>query len=166
MIRKIAALAAACAFAMPARAIDGIGVELGRGEDDTNLLRIFVTDRWREAARALGGDWQFAGYWEISAGVWDNKDESSADLGATPVFRFERRSLYVEGAVGFHLVQTHVSASRTFSTAFQFGDHIGIGMRGREYDVGIALQHLSNASIRHPNPGINFILVRFQYHLP
>jgi len=165
MIRKIAALAAACAFALPARAIDGIGVELGRGEDHTNLLRIFVTDRWREAARALGGDWQFAGYWEISAGVWDNKEESSADLGATPVFRFERRSLYVEGAIGFHLVQTHVSASRTFSTAFQFGDHIGFGLRSRHWDWSLRLQHLSNASIRRPNPGINFVLLRLQYDL-
>ena len=165
MIRKIAALAAACAFALPARAIDGIAAELGRGEDHTNLLRIAVTDRWREVPRELGAGWSFAGYWEISTGVWDNSHESTADVAATPVFRFERSSFYVEGAIGFHLVQTHVSASRTFSTAFQFGDHIGAGLRSRHWDWSMRLQHLSNASIRRPNPGINFLLLRLQYDL-
>jgi len=165
MIRKIAALAAACAFALPAGAVDGMAAELGRGEDETHLLRIAVTDRWREAPRELGGGWFFDGYWELSAGVWDNRVESTADVGLTPVFRFVRSSFYVEGAVGFHLVQSQISASRIFSTAFQFGDHVGAGLRSRHWDWSLRLQHLSNASIRRPNPGINFLLLRLQYEL-
>jgi len=31
--------------------------------------------------------------------------------------------------------------------------------------VGIRVQHLSNGSLRDPNPGINFVLMRLQYDL-
>ena len=171
MIRKIGGAAgAALVFFLtsPVHAIDGFAVEAGHGDDSTALLRVSFTDRWRKGDPVLGDRWRLAGYWEVGAGVWDNKDESTADVFATPVFRFERERFYVEAAVGFHLVQTHISAHRTFSTAFQFGDHLGAGMRfgpGRRYDLGLRVQHLSNGGVRSPNPGINFLLVRLQYDL-
>ena len=139
-------------------------MELGYGEDRTYLLRLALQERW-EKKTPFDGQWHFAGYWDFSFAVWDNRDASTADLGVTPVIRFERDAGYVEAAIGAHLVQRRISRDRIFSTAFQFGDHIGLGMRGRDIDVGVAFQHLSNASIRRPNPGINFVIVRLQYHL-
>jgi hypothetical protein len=170
MIRKIAATAAACilsAFAPAACCLDGVSLEIGRGDDQTTVLRVAVQDQWRERLPPVS-DWRLAGYWELSAAAWDNHDESSADLGLTPVFRIERASAYVEAAIGFHLVQTRISAARVFSTAFQFGDHLGAGIRfgpGGRYDLGMRLQHISNGGIRRPNPGINFLLLRFQYNI-
>jgi len=169
MIRKTAAAAAAvciysCLCSCAAHAIDSAAVEIGYGDDRTVLLRLSVQELWQKEMR-LGQAWRLAGYWDVSAALWDNPDASTADIGLTPVFRFERERLYVEAAIGMHLVQRRISQHRVFSTAFQFGDHIGIGMRARDYDAGIALQHLSNASIRHPNPGINFILLRYQHYL-
>jgi lipid A 3-O-deacylase len=164
MIRKTAAFAAAMVFSFAAHALDGTAVEVGYGDDRTVLLRLSVHDRWQKEMK-LGEAWRLAGYWDVAVAIWDNTDASTADIGLTPVFRFEREHLYVEAAIGMHLVQRRISQHRVFSTAFQFGDHIGIGMRGRDYDLGLALQHLSNASIRHPNPGINFILVRYQHYL-
>jgi lipid A 3-O-deacylase len=167
MIRKITALAAAWLFASPALGVDAVALELGGGEEHTSLLRIAVVDFWRDRPRPFG-DWRFDGYWEFSAAVWDNPEESTANIGATPVFRLARGSGYVEGAIGFHLVQTRISAERVFGTSFQFGDHIGAGFyfgEDRRFDLGLRLQHLSNAGIRHPNPGINFVLIRLQYRL-
>ena len=164
MIRKIAALAAACVVSSSGYCVGGVSLELGRGDDQTNVLRIAVQDKWRKQ-EAAAPSWRLAGYWELSAGAWDNHDESTADVGLTPVFRIERESLYVEAAIGLHLVQTRISAARIFSTSFQFGDHLGAGMRFDKYDFGIRLQHISNGGIRRPNPGINFLLVRFQYNL-
>jgi lipid A 3-O-deacylase len=175
MIRKIGAMAVAGAlfflaslFVAPgAHAVDGLVLEAGRGDDQTYLVRIGFIDEWRKRERG-GHEWHLAGYWEFTAGLWDNKDESTADLGATPVFRLQRKAIYVEGAIGFHLVSTRISAARVFSTAFQFGDHLGAGMRfgpGRRYDLGMRVQHLSNGGLRKPNPGINFLLVRLQYDL-
>jgi lipid A 3-O-deacylase len=175
MIRKIGAVAGAAVlfflaclfFVRDARALDGVSVQAGRGDDRTYLLRVAVTDQWRERGPAPSG-WTLAGYWEFAAGLWDNTNESTAELAATPVFRFERQAIYVEGAIGFHLVSTRISSARVFSTAFQFGDHLGAGMRfgpGRRYDLGMRIQHLSNGGVRSPNPGINFLLVRLQYDL-
>jgi lipid A 3-O-deacylase len=164
MIRKIAAAAAACVLSSTGYCVDGMVVEIGRGDDRTSLLRVAVIDYWHDRPEGMR-DWRLAGYWELAAGAWDNHDESTADVGLTPVFRIERESLYLEAAIGLHLVQTRISAARVFSTSFQFGDHLGAGMRFDKYDFGIRLQHISNGGIRRPNPGINFLLVRFQYNL-
>jgi lipid A 3-O-deacylase len=168
MIRKIAAAAAGVALFFLASAscfaLDGVALELGRGEESTNLLRVSLTDSWRKRV-PLGDTWRLAGYWELTAGVWDNRDDSTAEVALTPVFRVERGRFYLEGAIGFHLVQTHISAERTFSTAFQFGDHLGAGFHFGRYDLALRVQHLSNGGLRDPNPGINFVLVRLQYAL-
>jgi lipid A 3-O-deacylase len=165
MIRAIAAAAAACAFCSAAQAVDGVAIEVGRGDDRTNLLRLALTDQWRKRTTPIP-EWRLAGYWELSAGAWDNHDESTADIGLTPVFRIERSRLYLEAAIGLHLVQARISAHRTFSTALQFGDHLGAGFyAGKKYDFGVRVQHLSNGGIAKPNPGVNFLLVRLQYAL-
>jgi hypothetical protein len=164
MIRKIAVAAAAGLICSTGHCVDGVSVEVGRGDDRTSLLRVSVVDFWRKRA-APAPVWRLAGYWDFSAAVWDNADESTADVGITPVFRFERSWYYVEAAVGVHFVQAHISAHRTFSTALQFGDHVGLGVRSGRYDVSARIQHLSNGGVSSPNPGINFVLVRLQYHL-
>jgi hypothetical protein len=168
MIRKIAlALGAGTLIAASpaAFALDGASAEFGRGEDSTNLLRISLVDKWRKKQPPAGPDWRLAGYWDLSLAVWDNRDETTADVGFTPVFRIERRSLYLEAALGFHLVQTRVSADRVFSSAFQFAEHLGAGFITGRYTFGVHVQHLSNGGISDPNPGINFVLLRLQYHL-
>ena len=92
------------------------------------------------------------------------------DVGLTPVFRYAHaaRGPYFEGAVGFHVLSdSHITRRLDFSTRFQFGDHVGAGLRlgaNREYDLSLRLQHLSNAGIRNPNPGVNFLQLRFQHH--
>jgi hypothetical protein len=165
MIRKTAAAAALCFLASRGYCVDGVAVEVGRGDDRTSLLRVALTDAWRKRALPPGPEWYLAGYWELSAGVWDNRDESTAEIGFAPVFRIERRSLYLEGAIGVHLVQAHISAARTFSTALQFAEHLGAGFHSGRYDFGLRVQHISNGHLDEPNPGINFLLVRLQYAL-
>jgi len=71
----------------------------------------------------------------------------------------------LEAAVGVHLVQTHISAHRSFSTALQFGDHLGAGIHSGKYDFGVRVQHISNGGFHSPNPGINFVTVQMNYNL-
>lgn len=176
MIRKNVAAAAAAvglAAAAPASAAtyaDGIALEAGRGNDDTNLLRISVQSDWSVDWVTARG-WRLGGYWELALGGWDN-DTSIGDFALTPVFRFARQTgelkPYVEAAIGFHVLSHHISADRNFATNFQFGDHLGAGMRFGEsgrYDLGVRVQHISNGGIAQPNPGINFVIVRFQYQM-
>ena len=59
-----------------------------------------------------------------------------------------------------------MNSERRFGTRFQYGDHIGVGVRygpRYRYDLGVRLQHLSNGGLADPNPGINFVQVRLAY---
>ena len=131
-------------------------MELGRASDgDLNLVRGGV--QWQSSHRWL--------YWDLSFGGWTGGHGPVYDLGFTPVARWGR-SPYLEGGVGAHVLSDlDVGTGHDLSTRFQFGDHLGVGMRFGNYDLGLRLQHLSNGGIRNPNPGINFVELRLQYHL-
>ena len=176
MIRKSAGLAglAAIFLCTAAHAADGLSVELGHNHE-LRLWRIGVQSDW-ERTWSAGRTWEIGGYWDFAFGGWRNGEGTLYDVGVTPVFRLRRRapswpspSPYLEAAIGFHLLSDlEISSDRIFSTKFQFGDHIGAGMRfgprGR-YDLSVRLQHLSNGGIRRPNPGVDFIQIRLSYHL-
>jgi lipid A 3-O-deacylase len=182
MIRK-SALAAALALGAisNAQALDGLSFERGRGDENTDLWRAGAQWKWQRrwfADRA----WTLGAYWDLQAGRWsgplksgqpDAQRQDVWNIGITPVFRLERAERtplvpYVEGAIGFHLLSDlRVNFRRLFSTHFQYGDHLGAGVRfgpDYRYDVSLRLQHLSNGGLARPNPGINFLLLRVAYH--
>jgi hypothetical protein len=162
-----------------AHAVDSVSIEAGRSfggrGDDTNMGRIGVQWDWN-VKWFDQGSWYLTGYWDLSLGYWNTDDtlddHDVVDIGITPTFRLRSAATsgfapYVELAVGAHyLSDKDISDRRRFSTNFQFGDHIGLGFmfgdKG-QYDLSYRLQHLSNASIDSPNPGINFNQIRFQY---
>ena len=167
-------LAVACLlFGHPALAVDGVAFEAGNG-DSVAMARIAVQWDWDQ--RWLKGEtWHLGGYWDLGLGRWwrdalPGQNDEIVEIGLTPVFRFQRNDLkgaYVEAAVGFHLLSETGIGDKRFSTAFQFGDHVGIGYRfgvKGAWDMAYRFQHLSNASIKKPNNGINFNQVRLQYH--
>jgi hypothetical protein len=168
MIRKIS-LAAALLCSVPAQAADGIALELGRGDERSELVRGALQWKWDKKWLADTG-WELGGYWEASLGAWTTH-KTLIDFGFTPVFRLQRQDWagpYLEAAIGFHLLSDlSITRTRLFGSYFQFGDHIGAGWRfgprGR-YDLGVRAQHLSNGGIKEPNPGINFVLLRLAYH--
>jgi len=182
MVRRFEALAAAAmlAFSSAACAVDGMSFEYGDSDSSNSDVKLYrVGLQWKWPQRWLNtGNWHLGGYWDASLGYWDNKSaaathNSIVDIGLTPVFRFQQNdpsgfSPYVEAGIGVHyLSHTSVSPQRQFSTRFQFGDHVGLGLRfgGKgQYDLGYRYQHLSNASIKRPNNGINFHQVRLQYN--
>lgn len=145
----------ACSLAAPVRALDAVSVEAGGGTDGAKPVRFGL--EWESAHRWL--------YWEASFGGWTGGHGKVYDFGFTPVARWGHPA-YVEGGVGAHVLSDlDVGTGRDFSTRFQFGDHIGAGLRFGKYDLGLRLEHLSNGGTRNPNPGINFLILRLQYHL-
>lgn len=55
---------------------------------------------------------------------------------------------------------------KQFSTEFNFGDHIAIGREFGErsrHALAVRIEHFSNAGINHPNPGENFLQLRYSY---
>lgn len=164
-----AALALLCLFTAPAHAVDSVSVEAGSGTESVKLGRVGAQWNWQK--QWFKGDaWHVGGYWDLQLGQWHGASHIT-DIGLTPTFRLEQNTgygPYLEGAIGFHYLSgKNISTNKQFSTNFQFGDHVGAGVRfgdKGQYDFGLRLQHLSNGGIKHPNPGINFAILRLQYH--
>jgi len=163
---------AAVFAAVPAQALGSVSFESGRGNDKTDMWR--VGWQWESRKKWLArGNWYVGAYWDLQLGTWiTNQGKSIVDVGLTPVFRLQQAtpsawSPYMEAAIGFHNISdTRVNASRVTSTHFQYGDHLGAGVRfgGGRYDTSVRLQHLSNGGLERPNPGINYVQLRVQYH--
>jgi len=157
-------------------AVDGVSFELGNG-DSTDTARVGAIWNW-DKKWFTEGDWLVTGFWEATAGTWRGKssvgnNQTVIDLGITPVFRFQQKNPsgiapYAEAAIGFHMISpTFIYANRKFGSSFQFGDHVGFGVRmgeHQQYDLGYRYQHLSNGGIKKPNQGINLSEVHFAYH--
>jgi hypothetical protein len=176
---KCAVVALALVFPAAAWAVDGVSFEYGKSDSsnaDVKLYRVGLQWDWHKKWLDTG-NWHVGGYWDLNLGYWDNDstaktNSSIADVGLTPVFRFQQNnptgiSPYAEAGIGIHLLsETEVSPKRQFGSSFQFGDHLGAGVRfgdkGR-YDLGYRYQHLSNAGIKEPNQGIIFHQLRLQY---
>ncbi|GAA5241607.1 hypothetical protein BMMON2_44290 [Burkholderia mallei] len=60
-----------------------------------------------------------------------------------------------------------ISQNYSMSTSFQFADMVGVGAQfgnHQQYQAGFRFQHVSNAGIKDPNPGINFSQLYVQYN--
>ena len=82
--------------------------------------------------------------------------------------RFHSKSQYpwfVEAGLGGYVSsKLYESRDKRFSTAFNFGTHIGVGYLFGEQlknEISLRLEHHSNAGIKHPNPGDNFLQLRY-----
>ncbi|HZP93265.1 MAG TPA: acyloxyacyl hydrolase [Burkholderiales bacterium] len=109
-------------------------------------------DRWRGHDAQGGND-----------GLWD--------ASAMPIARYEvalRPGLdaYIQTGIGVHLLSQTQIDDRRLSTAFQFGELLGAGVRLGEraqYDLGVTLQHVSNGGIKRPNNGLTFSALALRY---
>ncbi|MGB5105671.1 MAG: acyloxyacyl hydrolase [Candidatus Zixiibacteriota bacterium] len=149
-------------------------LELGYGEgiDNTKLLRLNLQWTYSPPLFTNRG-FEVAGIAQLGGGIWRG-DRDIVDISATPVFRLQGADHspnirpYFEAAIGFHYISDIQMRQRVLSTNFQFGDHLGIGVvfgKSKTIDVSYLFQHLSNASIKRPNSGINFHILRIGYSL-
>ena len=151
------------------------------------FLQVGTTGDTHEGSAGLTWDWnrdwelgpgRLTGFWESSVSRWsypapDGRQTAwLAKFGLTPVFRYRPDSgtsaWFVEGGVGVNLTTTVYQTDRKrFSTSFNFGSHVGVGLdfgASRQHEVVLRLEHFSNAGIKHPNPGENFVQLRYAYH--
>lgn len=157
-----------------ARADLGVSTAIGTADHHTSMVDVALV--WDPDLHfwQLGG-WDFSLRGELHAAWLHNSEgddpRSLGAFGVTPLIRFGKMDgmirPYVEAGVGFRLLTgTQLNSSYDISTAFQFADMVGAGLkfgnRG-QYELGYRFEHVSNASIKRPNPGINFHQIRFGY---
>lgn len=155
--------------------IDGAALEVGSGAK-VQFLRGSVQSDW--SARWFSNyGYHLGGYWDANLAQWRGND-SNANRGGhqnitvvnlTPVFRIQRDDklgFYGEGGIGVSLFShLYDNNEKRLATAFQFGDHIGAGyVFENKWEAGFKLQHYSNGGIKHPNGGVNFLVLKVARH--
>lgn len=166
----VAGLFVACAAPATAQSGEGtsggVSLQVGVGDHYKRYMLGYETPTlWQYR---FGGDWgrldltgEFsAAYWHADGG---RHPASVWQFGATPMFRWwvgER--FFIEGGVGANVFTRTTFADKRISTAFQFGDHIGVGFQLTPASrIGLRYSHFSNANIKRPNPGLD--VVQFTY---
>lgn len=168
-----------CAFSLctalcvPTRvlAVDSLSLEIGSG-NKTQTATLGAQWNWNKRWWDSNAS-HIGGYWNLNIAYWHgdrfqdtpNRSQNIGGVGLTPVFRFQNNTLkgpYVEVGIGVHILSDHYDNNgRQLSTKFQFGDHLGIGyVFENKWELGVKLQHFSNASIKQPNDGVNFAIIK------
>lgn len=150
-----------------AQAAQELDLALTAGTGKHQVHKLGLVLGWtRPAPLWQGTHWRLMLRHEAELAHWRVPDAPDVlEVGYSPVLRLERplagahTVFFVEGSIGARLLShTHVAEHR-LSTAFQFSDQLGLGWQwgaqGR-HTLGLRLQHISNADIKQPNPGMNF----------
>src|SRR5262245_58916465 len=140
-----------------------VGVAFGRGTEsaDTDIVRLF----YRHPLDAYEAWWMPA-HVQLGASIWRVPDIRGTtrrfDLNATPIWRRQNSWGYAEAGIGSYLLSKTINNDETrVPSAFEFGSHVGVGVRIGPGTLGAGLQHISNAGIKQPNGGINLVLLQY-----
>jgi len=129
---------------------------------------------WQRGAPLWQGErWRLALRHELELAFWHvPQAKNMIEAGYSPFLRLERplsgsSQFFAEASIGVRLLShTRISPDHTLSTAFQFTDQLGMGYQwgpqGRS-TLGLRFQHISNARIKRPNPGINFTQIYYRH---
>jgi lipid A 3-O-deacylase len=164
------ALVVAASTTSTAHAVDSASLEFATG-NKTQMIRAGAQWNWKSEwfksdNKHLGAYWDGTiAYWKGNNFRKTGETQTLTDLGITPVFRYQNNSkkgFYAEAGIGLHLLsETYDNNGRSFSTRFQFGDHIGVGYVTKSgWDLAFKVQHYSNGAIKQPNPGVNYAILK------
>ena len=169
--RTVAAWAAGCACLLGPVAAHASEVSLLAGNWDGyhNVTAAWQSDAlWRHDFGSQRVDLSV----EASAGrVFGPAGQPGAPLwhvGLTPFVRWWfSDATALEAGIGANVFSGTYIGSKSISTAYQFGDSLGLYHRiaSTPWGVGVRFTHYSNADIKRPNPGQNYLQLRLSYEL-
>jgi lipid A 3-O-deacylase len=153
---------------------DTVFVQAGVAAKETQMLVVGATRDWAWEKELSFG--RATGYWELAVGRWHSEGKGSqwvAQVGLTPVLRIYphrwNEGWFIEGGIGANLLfPVYHSERKRFSTVFNFGDHIAVGKRfgdKQQHEWALRFQHFSNGGIEEPNPGEDFLQLRYSRQL-
>lgn len=141
--------------------------------EHTRQVTVGVQVPWFRSWRLGSGD--VNGYWDFSLSRWRYPEESGgrhgllSQLGVTPALRWSPGgrlgSTFMEVGVGITwMSDLYRTPDKDFSTRFNFGSHLAVGWPlddRHAQELVIRLEHFSNGGIRRPNPGEDFLQLRY-----
>jgi hypothetical protein len=187
-----AALLAAMLAAPAAQAGPGHPLQLyalagaTRGAEMTLAGAVWDTG-WRRPWAGAGFDGTLSLHADLALGRWTGRLENTRErsrsqhVGLTPVLRFTpapstgtdgaaATRWFAEAGIGLNRIDpVYRGLGKNFSTTWNFGNHVALGLRSGErgqHEWSLRLQHFSNAGLRRPNPGENFVQLRWAWNWP
>ena len=148
-------------------------VQAAKSSRGSDALTVGVALPWGNGPRWQLGNTPVEAYWDIYLSRWSASDAPGGRdvtaLGLTPTFRFlpggPSAGWFVDAGIGAtYSNRVYVPAPKSFSTRFNFASHVGVGLQfgeQRAHELSLRVQHVSNASIKKPNPGENFLQLRY-----
>ena len=150
---------------------DGGFLEYGRSAHHGNVLTAGVN--WQGEWHRDWGPVYVTGSLEAFASRWSwdrttPGNSHSVVLGLVPLARFrpsQASPWFAEAGIGVSYAdERYVTDNKQFSTRFNFYDVLAVGRSfgaQRQQELSLRVTHVSNGGIRHPNPGENFLQVRW-----
>ena len=149
---------------------DGVVLEAGVGRNGNKLLGAGLSWDWKfhHLTRAA----ELSARTELLLNEWWVDDIGGGHRGFTqlvllPTLRMQmaqgRSPWFFELGIGAsYMDPLYVTPDKQFSTRFNFYDVLGVGYRlGQDRELGLRLNHVSNGGIKNPNPGEEFVQLRF-----
>ena len=144
-------------------------------KSDTQGLTLGATTPIRYQSSLWGA--QVGAYWEFyasrfSASARDGDGhELTTLMGVTPVFRLRFDNglspWFADAGIGVSYTnRLYRSDVKQFSTRFNFGTNLAVGYSfgaQRDQEISLRFEHYSNAGYKEPNPGENFLEVRYAH---
>lgn len=168
-------------FSTQSFAVDSISVSYGMNNNLSNLnvFRLGIQWDWHQHWFATKYGY-LDGYFDASItqlqtnGNEFDQYQSAQVISVVPMLRVRFNTFantitpYIEAGAGPAFVsETHL-ADKDISTNYQFDDRLGLGIqfgKNQQYEIGYSFNHISNANITTPNPGINIRMVlTFKYY--
>jgi hypothetical protein len=114
----------------------------------------------------LGNEWHVQWQLDLSAGWVGNRNENAAigTLGPSLVLGRAGWPVSLEGGSSPTFMSSHTFGSKSFGSEFQFTSHVGLNWDfAPHWRLGYRFQHMSNAGLAQPNPGLNMHMFALSY---
>lgn len=128
---------------------------------------------WPWSWRREFGRTELTGLTEAFVSHWNARGlsgrQSFTQVGVLPLLRMRfdggRSDWFIEGGIGVSLMdRRYRSDARQFSTTGNFVDVLGVGRSfgaDRRRELGLRIAHVSNGNVKKPNPGEDFLQLRY-----
>ena len=128
---------------------------------------------WPWSWRREFGSTEATGLTEAFVSNWSGRGATErrgfTQVGLLPLVRLRldggRSPWFIEGGIGLTVMdRLYRTQNKEFSTKFNFIDVAGVGRSfgaDRRRELSLRISHISNAGIKEPNPGENFLQLRY-----
>ena len=143
----------------------------GGGSFDSTQGQFYQTEAF--AGWKIPWRWDFYSNWTLRPGLdtsagWITGHDADGFVGTAGPFaelHFGKFPVVLEGGGSPTWLSHHVFGQTNFGEQFQFTSHIGLEWDvTKNFTVGCRFQHMSNAGLASPNPGVNFEMLSFRYN--